>query len=371
MRNYQEITDRLAAIGLMGEAKYQFLPGPLGLTITKEDKNELESIGSTASVFVRRVRNWYDEEKTKSRGSRLAALLEKGVPSEYVKSSTSTALPFTMMVDTVWTSLGWRIVEIDVTNRNAMGYPLVMRHIYDLSSVWRGIDHAWREEGWSGVIQVMADHHRFYEPYFRFFLKQLGGELVTEADLPDWIRQNHLSIYKLLDLPILFRSKAVLPELLALSQAAKVAIPPVHALSSKAVLALPWESEQFGGDPIMKYVPETRFLWRVFTPPGKEFFVKLLQSGGAHGTFHNDHEKLERFLMERRPQAIWQEALPLAQRSIAYLTSDNQLITENRFVRISIFITEHGEVVDADATASPGTIVHGSKQSIMTVPVLM
>lgn len=371
MNTLSVINERLATIGLSNDPKYQFLCGPVGLPIEVEEKIELERVGQTAAAFIRRVRAWYDEETRKKGGSRMGAMLESGVPRDYLALSATGTLPITMMVDTVWTKHGWRIVEIDVTNRNAMGYPLIMRHIYDLPSVWRGIDQAWRETGWSGVTQIMADQYRFYEPYFRFFLQQLEGELITEAELTKWLKErNKDDEVKFLDLPILYHSKDAMPELLSLARPGTMAIPPIHVLSSKTVLALPWEIQEFEQDAIKEFVSETRFISRAFTPPDKEFFVKLLQSGGAHGTFQNNREKLEHFLKERRPQAIWQEALPLAQREVTHFTPGGQLVTDDRYVRVSLFITQDGEVIDADATASLDTIVHGGKQCVMTVPVL-
>lgn len=370
METFNKISERLAAIGLANDPKYQFLLGPCGLPITASDVNELERIGRAAAVFIRRVRSWYDAEADKKGGSRLAALLENGVPRDYLNLSTPGTMPLTMMIDTVWTENGWRIVEIDVTNRNAMGYPLIMRHLYNLPSIWRGIDQAWNEAGWSGVTQIMADQHRFYEPYFRFLLKQIGGKLLTEADLKEWMSiVGEDETTRLLDLPILYHSKEAMSSLLALTRLRPVAIPPVHMFSSKAVLALPWEVDAFAGDTITEFVPETHFLSRSFMPPEKPFFVKLLQSGGAHGTFENDRVQLARFMQERKPQTIWQEALPLARREITTLTADDQLNVEKRYTRISLFVTENGEVVDADVTASMNTIVHGGKQSVMTVPV--
>lgn len=372
MVTYSEIQSRLVGVGLAADSKYQFLLGAAGFQITKNDKDQLEDIGRVTASFLRDVRSWYDREKIRKGGSREAAQLESGVPSEYVQLAKCSAgvLPVTMMVDTVWTNLGWRVVEVDVTNRNAMGYPLVMRHLFDLPRLWIGIDQAWRENGWGGVTQIMADHHRFYEPYFRFFLQQIGGQLVTEAQLPQWITDRSLVELSLLDLPIMFHSKDHLARLVEMAALARIAIPPVHALSSKAVMALPWEIDEFSGNDMKTCLPETHLLRRSFTPPDRDFFVKLLQSGGAHGTFYNDRGQLTGFALDRRPRAVWQEALPIARRKISYLTSEDQMVTEERYVRVSIFITPNGEVVDADATALNDHIVHGNRHSILTVPVL-
>ena len=369
MANRKLLQDRLRSYGLNNDPKYHFLLGPLGLLITLAEKMELEAIGRRAADLVKTVDNWYARERKQPGGSRWLGLLHRGLASEYTSFPWHQALPTTFMVDTVWTTEGWRVVEVDVTNRNAMGYPLLMRGLYDLSSLWRGLPEEWRSKGWHGITQIMASHHRYYDPYFRHFLQSLDGELITEEELPAWLERAAPEV-KLLDLPILYRSKPVLPKLLKLAQGVPIAIPPKHYLSSKAVLALPWETDELRDHPITAYLPETRLIRNHGPLPTGNFFVKLLQSGGAHGTFYNDHALLERFAKERRPQSVWQAALPIATRSVRYLSEDGECVAGEFYVRISLFVNCEGEVVDADATCSPNVIVHGSKESIMTVPVL-
>ena len=370
MANRKLLQDRLRSCGLSDDPKYHFLLGPLGLLITLAEKVELEAIGRRAAELVKTVDSWYAREREQPSGSRWPGLLHRGLANEYINFPWRPAIPITFMVDTVWTTEGWRVVEVDVTNRNAMGYPLLMRGLYDLSSLWRGLPEEWRSKGWNGTTQIMASHHRYYDPYFRHFLQSLNGELITEEELPAWLERGMTAETKLLDLPILYRSKPVLPKLLEVARDLPIAIPPKHYLSSKAVLALPWETDELRDHPITAYLPETRLIRKHGLLPTGNFFVKLLQSGGAHGTFYNDHASLTRFAKERRPQAVWQQALPIATRPAAYLNDDGTLVEGNFYVRISLFVNCEGEVVDADATCSPNVIVHGSKESIMTVPVL-
>ena len=78
--------------------------------------------------------------------------------------------------------------------------------------------------------------------------------------------------------------------------------------------------------------------------------MKLLQSGGAHGTFYNDHEQLSALHNKRKPVAIWQNSLPIAKRRVSYLNENGDLVEGDFFARVSVFVNRQGLVVDADAT---------------------
>lgn len=359
------IQERVREVGLGADPKYHFLFGPMGLAISLQEAMELEAIAQAAWQFISTVDAWYQHEKQRRGGSIWASLLEKDLPGDYSATSWS-GMPQTFMIDTILTAEGFRVVEIDVTNRNAMGYPLLMRYLYGLDPIWSGLDEEWRSGGWGGVVQIMASHHRFYEPYFRFFLGRLGGQLVKEEELPVWLEDRAFAAF--LDLPVLFRSKEVLPKLLQVAERSIFGIPPKHYLSSKANLALLWESPEFNGFAIKEFVPETRLVSRDRPLPRGDFFLKSLQASGAHGVAFNS-SKIKELHQGNRPQAIWQAALPLATRRLAY--SDGGDLQEDDFhVRLSIFVNQQGQVVDADATASKSIVVHGSPQSVMTVPVL-
>lgn len=373
IQNIEEIRRRFAEVGLSAESKYTFKFGPSGLPITAAEKCELQEIGRTAAEYVQLIDHWYRRASKSPAGSWLVSVLNTVIPrkSGYRSFPYDDGLPVTFMVDTVWTAAGWRVVEVDVTNRNAMGYPLVMRHLYGLPSVWKGVDEQWRQSGWEGVVQVMADHHRYYEPYFKFFLRSIGGQLVKEENLGKWLKENQDQDARLLDVPILFRSKLSAPRLLAAAAKWPVGIPPKHYLSSKALTTLPWEMNLAREMEISKFLPVGRLLCRTRPLPSGDFFLKFLQSGGAHGTFFNDRERLLALHSERKPKAIWQEALPICTRSVAYYDDNGQLAHGDFYVRVSIFVNQKGEVVDADATCSPDNVVHGSKRSVMTVPVIV
>lgn len=360
-----EYKEKLNQVGLGTEAKYRFLLGPLGVLFSLADKTQLEMIAAAAATFIRGVDEWYREQTTNGRGHWVTGVMASGVPKWLLRFPWREDLPATLMIDAVWTSQGWKIVEIDVTNRNAMGYPLLMRWLYNLPSMWEGLDEYWKRSGWSETTQIMAEQHRFYEPYFRFFLSRINGTLLKESE---FLEQH--SMTRLLDLPSMFHS----PHLEALALHARsipIAIPPKHYLSSKAVLTLPWELPVFEGHSISEFLPRGHLLRKSALLPTDNFFVKLLQSGGAHGTFHNDRERLKNLALERRPQAIWQDALPIEKRSVSYVNTNGDLVSDDFYCRCSIFITPAGKVVDADVTASRSPIIHGSNQSIMTVPVLI
>lgn len=371
MNNLKTIRERIGKVGLADEPKHRFLLGPLGLLITLAEKEELEKIGRAALQFIAVVDAWYRRAREANRaGSWLVSVLNTVIPkkSGYRIFPHTDALPTTFMVDTIWTRDGWRVVEVDVTNRNAMGYPLIMRYLYDLRSIWRGVDEEWRHTGWSGITQIMATHHRFYEPYFRYFLAKVDGKLVKEDDVEKWLENG--TAHKLLDLPIFYQSKEVMPRLMQAVREAQIAIPPKHYLSSKALTVLPWEMNLARELELKQFLPEGRLLCRTRPLPKSEFFVKMLQSGGAHGTFYNDHKQLTALHECRKPKAIWQKALPIAARRVTYIDDDGTVREGNFYVRVSIFVNGSGEVVDADATCSPDVVVHGSKLSVMTVPVV-
>ena len=363
--------ERIKEVGLAGEPKYRFLLGPLGLFITIAEKEELEKIGRAALQFVKTVDEWYRRSRRENRaGSWLVSVLNTVIPqkSGYRSFPHTDGLPTTFMVDTILTSEGWRVVEVDVTNRNAMGYPLIMRYLYDLPSIWLGIDEEWRQRRWSGVTQIMASHHRFYEPYFRYFLSKVDGKLVKEDEIETWLAESAGG--KLLDLPIFYKSREIMPKLMEIAREMPIAIPPKHYLSSKGLTVLPWEMNLTRELPLKDFLPEGRMLCRNRPLPQGDFFVKMLQSSGAHGTFYNNRDQLDVLHRHKKPKAIWQKALPITTRVVTYLDEDGTIREGNFYIRVSIFVNQNGDVVDADATCSPEVVVHGAKRAVMTVPVL-
>jgi hypothetical protein len=199
-----------------------------------------------------------------------------------------------------------------------------------------------------------------------------GGEASAEATFHSLAVAPAIlsSLEKLLDLPIFYKSKQIVPKLMGTAQEMPIAIPPKHYLSSKALTVLPWEMNLTRELPLKEFLPEGRLLCKTRPLPQGDFFVKLLQSGGAHGTFHNDRGQLGRFHKDKRPKAIWQKALPITTRTVTYLDEDGGIREGNFYVRVSIFVNQNGDVVDADATCSPEVVVHGAKRAVMTVPVL-
>ncbi len=382
MRTFDQIEAKFQEVGLGHEAKHRFRFGPKGLPISQAEKDQLEEIGEESRWFIYQMDDWFLKAQESPAGSWMANVLTSALPrknSGYRDSKNCpNNMPWTFMVDTVWTTQGWKIVEIDVTNRNAMGYPLVMRHLYGLDGIWEGIDNYWQE--WEGVTQIMPDRIRYYEPYFRFFLSKIKGRLVTQAELGQWIKEQMKAWeedkgakeLELLDFPVMYYSREVMKELFyILRNVEKVAIPPKHYLSSKALATLPWEMNRSKDFEVTKFLPKGRLVCRTRPLPEGDFYLKMLQSGGAHGTFYNDRERLLALHSERKPKAIWQEALPICTRPVAYYDDSGQLAHGDFYVRVSIFVTRKGQVVDADATCSPDNIIHGSKRSVMTVPVLV
>ncbi|HEY4496529.1 MAG TPA: hypothetical protein VI432_00045 [Candidatus Paceibacterota bacterium] len=356
---------RANRVGL-SDPKYRFLFGPRGFLIDRRDLDELTRLAKISTTFLKNADEFYQHEMARG-NSHLASILQHGIPRKYVPLTLKEGLPQTFMIDTMWTANGWRIVEIDATNRNGLGYPLVMRHLYNLPNVWKGNDRQWQEAGFGETIQVMTHHCRFYEPYYRYFLEAIKGNLITETEINNRLPEIQAAS-SLLDMPI-FHQGSFVESLLQVAKVALIGIPPKHHLSSKAILSLPWEVKEFFADGVCEFLPETRLL-RNSTPfPVDEFFVKFLQSGGAHGTFYNDQIQFER-LRNKRPRAIWQNALPITKRLIEFLDEDNILKVSESFIRLSIYVTPQGEIVDADVTASNEIIVHGGNRSIMTVPTL-
>lgn len=376
--SFDEIERRFQEVGLGHETKHRFRFGPKGLPISEVEKEQLEEIGDVAWDFVAQIDDWYLKAQASPAGSWMANVLASALPRKGGgyrdrENFWPGNRPWTFMVDTVWTSQGWKIVEIDVTNRNAMGYPLVMRHIYGLNGIWEGIDSYWQQ--WEGVTQIMPGRLRYYEPYFRFFLSKIKGRLVTEAELGQWMKECEKDEDKevsLLDFPVMYYSREVMSRLFnILRYAENVAIPPKHYLSSKALTTLPWEMNRATDFEVAKFLPKGRLVCRTRPLPEGDFYLKMLQSSGAHGTFYNDRERLAALHSERKPKAIWQEALPICTRPVAYYDDNGQLTHGDFYVRVSLFVTRKGQVVDADATCSPDNIIHGSKRSVMTVPVLV
>ena len=363
--NENEILERACGIGL-ADPKYRFVFAPQGFLISQEDLEELVCLGATTMNFLAKADSWYRREMMSSGGSHLVSILQRGIPRDYLPFGLQTALPQVTMIDTVWTENGWRVAEIDGTNRNGLGWPLVIRHLYELPSLWKGNDEVWRDAGFGDTVQVMAHHCRFYEPYYRFFLKAVGGTLIPETEIVERIDELEAAA-SLLDLPILFKGECI-KRLVELTNRIPVGIPPKHYLSSKALLALPWETKDFLADDIARFLPKTHLLRCHAQPPEHQFFVKLLQSSGAHGTFYNDMDKFKE-LATRRPQAIVQNAWPIAKRPIVFLNGDT-LKEEYKFIRLSIYVSPSGEIADADVTASDEVIVHGNNRSIITVPVM-
>ncbi|MEK7105542.1 MAG: hypothetical protein AAB865_02570 [Patescibacteria group bacterium] len=361
----------------LSDQKYQFVHAPQGFMIIEPDLRQFEMIARLVHAFLERVDAWVPTQiRPGGGGSWWGSILQKGLPAPYTRLPWKGVLPETVMIDTVWTDHGWQVVEIDVTNRNGLGFPMTMRELYGLPKIWKGTPAAWREAGWQGVVQVMGARQRFYEPYFRNFLRSLEGELIPQADLAAWLARPREAV-QLLDLPVLLpvdESDDVTPLIEALLERAanwRVAVPPVHQLSSKAVLALPWEIDAFQDDPIRHILPETRLVCRSRQMPPGDFFLKLLQSGGAHGTFVNDTERLARLSAERRPEAVWQRALPIVKRRIEHLDANDNLVDGEAFIRFSIYIDREGTIVDGDVTGGQESIVHGGRNAILTAPVLV
>ncbi|OGN29703.1 MAG: hypothetical protein A3A33_04395 [Candidatus Yanofskybacteria bacterium RIFCSPLOWO2_01_FULL_49_25] len=363
------LEQRFQALGLGKDPKYRFIFGSLGFPLAATELDQLGHLAKAAVDFIARADEWYRRQVPQKGGSWWISLLQSGIPRDYIPLSLGEQLPVTMMIDTVYTRDGWKIVEIDATNRNAMGYPPLLRALYNLPCIWQGITELYRTGGWYGTTQIMASHHRFYEPYFRWFLNRISGVFVSEEhSLRSWLDGCDVSSVKLLDLPVLNRSADIHGRLVALAEQVPVAIPPKHHLSNKATLSLPWEVEQFRNHPVTEFLPPTRLIHRGASMPTCDFFLKLVQSGGAHGTFSNDRGRFHQFAQNKRAQAVWQETLPIAARPIKFFTEQG-LKNDDFFVRLSLFVTPAGEIVDADVTGSKQAIVHGGVQSIMTVPV--
>lgn len=358
-----KLTARRQELLSSGESKYMFRFGPEGMRINNNDVTSLEEIAHACVKFLTALTAWYWENPN----HQATGILRKGYPAAYnhIRGQLWPDLPQVVMVDTVWTSTGWKIVEIDATNRNALGYPPLLRELYDLPASFGEIQNTFADI--SGLTQIMADQYRFYEPYNRYFLNLTGGQLICERELKEWLQTTDSP---LLDLPPLYHSHDHMSELLSRAEQSRVIIPPFHWMSSKAAIALAFEIDDLH-DEISKFVGNSRLLCRHAEIPNGDFFVKLLQSGGSHGTFHNDHEALARYHKEKKVQAIWQAALPIEQREISVLSECGSVKIEKRFIRCSIFInTLTSRIIDADITACNTPIVHGGKEAVMTVPVL-
>ncbi|MDD5357487.1 MAG: hypothetical protein PHS53_05095 [Candidatus Pacebacteria bacterium] len=361
---HSTLKERTREIGLVSP-RYDFLLAPRGFPVSQKDLEELSRIGKTAMVFLHNADVFFKKESA-SGSSQWAGMLRKGIPPPYLPLLLRDGLPQTVMIDTIWTEDGWRIVEIDAVNRNGLAYPPVLRYLYGgMKCLWKGNEQAWKDAGFEGMTQVMGEQYRFYEPYYRFFLKMMGGTLVPELSIESMDGQ--FSAESLLDVPILHRSDPT--KLIALAEKVKIGIPPKHHLSSKATLALPWEREAEFSAEIKEFLPETKIIHRKSIFPKGDFFVKHFQSGGAHGTFFNDQAKLEAARVNR-PFAIWQRALPIAKREVQFLDTEQTEKTAELYVRFSLYVDLTGEIVDADVTASDSVIVHGGRQSVMTIPVL-
>lgn len=345
------------------EPKYVFRFGPEGMRINSDDVASLGEIARAVVSFLTALAAWYWENSNHW----ATGILRKGYPAAYnhVRGRLWPNLPRVVMVDVVWTSTGWKIVEIDATNRNALGYPPLLRELYSLPASFGEIQNAFVDV--SGLTQIMADQYRFYEPYYRYFLNLTGGQLICEREIKEWLQT---ADSPLLDLPPLYHSHDHMDALLSRAEQSRVVIPPFHWMSSKAAIALAFEIDELR-NVINKFVGDSRLLYRRAEIPSGDFFVKLLQSGGAHGTFHNDHEALARYRGEKKALAIWQAALPIERREIPVLSECGSIKIEKRFVRCSIFVdTLTSKIVDADITACDVPIVHGGKEAVMTVPVL-
>lgn len=375
MNPLRELSDRRYQLGL-SDPKYAFLHAPFGFPITHADKSELEAIGRTAHAFLARVNDWLPSQIRPGGGTWWGSLLQKGLPANYANLPYRPEMPQTLMIDTVWTDDGWRIVEIDTTNRNGLGFPLMLRDLYDLPNLWLGTAQSWQRDGWNEPTQVMSHRHRFYEPYYCRFLKEVSGRLILQNEIDDWLARVDSTV-KLVDLPVIqaidehdHHAHELVARLLTTVGHLPIAIPPKHQLSSKAVLALPWEVDEFRSDPVKCLSPEARLVCRSRELPKNPYFLKMLQSGGAHGVFLNDNARLASLLPMRRPEAVWQRALPIRKRMVPYLDQYGVLRDDPFFIRLSIYVDQTGEMVDADVTASQAHVVHGGHQSIMTVPVL-
>ncbi len=343
---------------------------PFGLKISQTEKTELESIARATAGFLKRIDEWYKKEQQRVGGSRWLGILHGGIPKEFAEFPWKPGLPETIMVDLVSTTDGWRIVEIDATNRNGLGFPALWRHLYELPALWGANHEYWLRRGWRNAVQIMSSRHRFYEPYYRFFLKLIDGKLVREEDIGDWLANGVNETTHLLDLPILYAHRDDMRKLLSTAEHMPMAIPPKHYLSNKAVLALPWEEEDFASDKIREYLPTTRLLCRSRPLPTGDFFVKLLMGNGAHGTYDNHTDKLAELHKLSKPQAVWQEALPIVRRRVKYLNEDGDSQGGDFFLRFTIFISDDGIIRDADVTGSQSKVVHGSKTSLFTVPIV-
>lgn len=345
------------------DPKYVFRLGPEGLRLSKEEVANLSDIARAVVKFFTTLVVWYREHSNHW----ATGILRKGYPATYnhVRGALWSDLPLVIMVDTVWTSKGWRIVEVDATNRNAFGYPPILRELYHLPPCFGEIQSVFA--GWGGISQIMAEQYRFYEPYCRYLLNLIGGTLIREAKIGKWLETNPSS---LMDIPPLYHSSEHMAQLLARAEQMRVAIPPYHWMSSKAALALAFKMDDLRGT-MNEFVGESRLIHQHAEIPDGDFFVKLFQSGGAQGVFHNDRAILDRLKSERRPSAIWQAALPIERREIPVLNERGGITIEKRFVRCSIFVdTLTNTIVDADITACDTPIVHGGKEAVMTVPVL-
>ncbi len=371
----QMIRERARELGLQ-DGRHDFRFGHRGFEIGAADIAQLEQIARAAVEFIGAADEWYRAEVDKASrgGSQWLSILRSGIPASYWPATMQEGqMSQALMIDTVWTGEGWRIVEIDFANRNGLGFPLMLRELGGLPALWPGTAVAWRDAGFSGAVQIMADKCRFYEPYYRLFQTAIGGVIVPETELVERIGEVEQAP-SLVDLPILhpnrFIGQPVLDRLLAVAARVPVGVPPKHHLSSKAVLSLPWEIVPVvrGVAAVRQFLPETRVLNRRTELPAGPFFVKLFQSGGAKGTFHNDTAKFEE-MRRQRPGAIVQRALPIAKRPVWFLDSEIERC-EEKFIRFSLYVAPNGRIVDADVTASDETIVHGGRNSIMTVPVM-
>ncbi len=181
------------------EQKYIFRFGPEGMRINNDDVISLREIASAVVSFLTALAAWYWENPNHW----ATGVLRKCYPAAYnhVRGKQWPELLHVVMVDAVWTREGWKIVEIDATNRNALGYPPLLRELYNLPASFGEIQNAFADV--SGLTQIMADQYRFYDPYYRYFLNLIDGKLIYEREIKEWL---HTADSLLLDLPPLYHS---------------------------------------------------------------------------------------------------------------------------------------------------------------------
>ncbi len=284
------------------------------------------------------------------------------------------------------------IAEIDSYNSRPIPVALFLRDIFGEDPSFIGVKSVLKDfVGEKRLVWMYAHRERFYEQIFKQMqriLNQHGVHMVLQDAFTESVMILDEDIIDMVPWGMNWKEELPMREKLIkmyLNQPEKFLYPLSPWLSSKGLLGvisnptLDFQFEElnkaFFSDSIellRRYVPPTVVLGKHFPKnnswfQNKEFILKKDVESGSHGVWfaNQNHDEFNKATKLRHSSYIAQESIDQKKFFIPHYGTNGQLLKSDWYLRLTAYIGENGDVIDAKITGRHTPDVHGSLDCIM------